>query len=545
MGRPIEGNVVDVRTGEIFPGRILHRGGVILRVERIPGPCDGFLVPGFIDSHIHVDSSLLCPSRFAEAAVPHGTTAVVTDPHEIANVLGTAGIDFMRKDASSVPLRVFFTAPSCVPATPFETSGASLGPAEVEALLRGNDVVALGEVMDYRGAVAGRPDLLAKIAAARRAGKPVDGHCPLLSGKDLAAYAALGISTDHECTGAGEALEKHLLGMRVMVREGSAARNLEALAPFAREHDFILVSDDLIAPDLASGHLDATLSRAVSLGVDPLHALRAVTLRPADHYGLPLGAIEPGRMADIARVDDLSKPAVSEVHIGGVLAARGGKPAFAAHPLPMGGTIAARPVRGEDFRVPAAGPGAVVRVIGLVRDQIVTTSEHAVPRVVGRRLLPDPARDILLLAVVNRYREEPPAVGFVRGLGLRSGAIASSVAHDSHNLIVAGADPGDMAGAVNTLIRERGGLCLYAGGTAVTLPLRIAGLMSAEPLGDVLSRHASLHAAAREAGCIPERPFLALSFLSLLVIPHLKIGDRGLFDADAGRFVDAVVPKAS
>src|SRR4030066_45818 len=244
VGRAIEGNIVDVASGRIFPGRVVHENGRITRVEPVSGSFSGFLLPGFLDAHIHIDSSLLCPSRFAEAVVPHGTTAVITDPHEIANVMGIAGISLLREDAATVPLRVFFTAPSCVPATSFETSGASLGPADVEAMLREKDVVALGEVMNYRAAIDSDPDVMAKTRAAKLAGKPIDGHCPMLTGEGLRRYAALGISTEHECTSAEEAYEKHGLGMRIMVREGWVAKNLAALAPFAKEHDFCLVSDD-------------------------------------------------------------------------------------------------------------------------------------------------------------------------------------------------------------------------------------------------------------------------------------------------------------
>ncbi|MBI5420182.1 MAG: adenine deaminase [Deltaproteobacteria bacterium] len=546
-GRPIEGNIVDVVAGEIFPGRIHHENGIITRVERLSATSSGYLLPGLIDAHIHVDSSLLCPSRFAEAVVPHGTTAVVTDPHEIANVLGMDGIGYMRRDASGVPLRVFFTAPSCVPATPFETSGASLGPREISSLLEEEDVVALGEVMNYQGAIARNPDVMAKIGAAGRAGKPIDGHAPGLCGERLKEYVRLGISTDHESTSCDEALEKHALGMRIMVRQGSAAKNLAALAPFAREHDFFLVSDDKLASDLLSGHMDGTLAEAVAQGIDPLHAVRAATIRPADHYRLPLGAIAAGRMADIVRVTDLSAFSVEEVYIAGKLAAKHGAPAFAPHPAPMAGTIAIRPRSPQDFAVPAPAGGSTfrARVIRVIRDEIVTGSDIAALRVEGGRILPDPERDILLIAVVNRYKEAPTACGFVSGFGLPAGAIASTVAHDSHNIIAVGASPDDMAEAVNTLIRKSGGLCLSAGGRSDALPLPIAGLMSADPPRDVDRRHALLHARARELGCALDRPFMTLSFLSLLVIPKLKIGDRGLFDVDSFRFVQAVLDQAT
>ncbi len=541
---PIEGNVVDVVTGEVFPGRVFHEDGVVTAVERAPVKSRGYLVPGFIDAHIHIDSSLLCPSRFAEAVVPRGTTAVVSDPHEIANVSGIRGISDMRMDAAMSPLRVFFTAPSCVPATPYETSGAVIGPDEVAGLLAEKDVVALGEVMNYMDALGGSPDLAAKIGAAVRAGKPVDGHCPLLRGEGLRKYVRLGISTDHECIDAGEAAEKHALGMRIMVRQGSAAKNLEALAPFARGHDFLLVSDDMLASDLVEGHLDATLARAVSLGIDPMHALRAVTLRPAAHYRLPMGAIAPGRFADIARVSDLSSFEVAEVYIGGRRVALDGRPLFHPHPLAAGRPFPVSARSAEDFAVPASGTSVRARVIGVVRDQIVTESGSAVLGVENGRAGPDPGNDILLVAVVNRYRDAPASRGFVKGFGLSAGALASSVAHDSHNIIVVGADRGDMACAVNALIREGGGLCFCRGNGCGVLPLEFAGLMSTEPAGDVARTLERIRAMVREQGCTLDRPFMTMSFLSLLVIPRLKIGDRGLFDVDASRMVDPILPSA-
>lgn len=541
MTPPVEGNIVDVLTGEIFPGRVAHEAGIITSVERIPGPCRGFLVPGFIDCHVHIDSSLLCPSRFAEASVPHGVTAVVTDPHEIANVCGLEGIDWMRQDTRGAPQRIFFTAPSCVPATPFETSGAVIGPAEVEALLARSDVVALGEVMNYRGAIAREPDILAKILAARRAGKPIDGHCPMLSGNALREYVGLGITTDHECTSPEEALEKHRLGMRILVREGSAARNLEALSPFARAHEFSLVSDDILAPDLVAGHLDALLARAVSLGIPPLHALRAATLRPAEHYRLPLGALAPGRRADMARLADLVSFAVEEVYIDGQRVAARGAAAFEAHPAPFERPIRVAPPGAADFFVPASGRSARVRVMRIVPGEIVTEAETARLAVENGRVQPDVSRDILCVAVVNRYREAPPAAGFLAGLGLFTGAVASSVAHDSHNIIVAGTSAGDMAAAAAAVIRAAGGLALSAGGRVQILPLPVAGLMSGDPPRQVANRLEALHQAARALGCRLSAPFMALSFLSLLVVPRLKIGDRGLFDADAFRFVQPLL----
>jgi adenine deaminase len=332
--------------------------------------------------------------------------------------------------------------------------------------------------------------------------------------------------------------------MRILVREGSVAKNLAALAPFAKEHDFCLVSDDMIAPDLVHGHLDGLLARAVSVGIDPLRAVRAVTITPAEHYRLPLGVIEPGRLADIVKVRDLSGFSVEEVYIGGTRVAEGGRPAFSALPVSGGNPISVSPRVSGDFAVPARDRSVTVRVIGLIRNEIVTGSETSTLNIKEGRAVPDRVHDILPVSVVNRYRDAPVMTGFVRGFGLKKGAIASSIAHDSHNIIVVGADPEDMAGAANTLIRESGGLCYTEPGFSLLLPLKLGGLMSTERPGDVCARLSLLHAKTREAGCGIDRPFMTMSFLSLLVVPHLKIGDRGLFDVDAGRFVDPVLPRS-
>jgi len=537
MKTTLEGNVVDVRSKRIYPARVDHEDGVITGVEETSGEYNGYLVPGFIDSHIHIESSLLCPSRFAEAVVPHGTTAVITDPHEIANVLGVPGIDYMRKDSKTVPLRVYFTAPSCVPATSFETSGATLGPSETEELLLGDDVVALGEMMNFPGVVSGDPEVLAKLDAAKKVGKPVDGHCPVLTGDDLKRYIAAGISTDHECTTAEEAYEKHRLGMKVMVRQGSASKNLRALAPFARENEFLLVSDDKTASDLMDGHLDRSLAEAVSLGIDPLHALRAATVNPAEHYKLPLGAIEPGRMADVLRVTDLQSFRVEDVFIGGELVAKDMAGRFEVRPKEMVNEMLIQRKVPSDFELLAHGDSVSARVIGVVRDEIVTDSLAATLPVQNGRAMPDLADDIVRISVVNRYKDAPVKNSFVKGFGLKSGAIASSVSHDSHNIIVVGATSEDMAVAVNTLATEGGGFCVCSEGKCSVLKLHVAGLLCTKRVHDVKISLDQVRAKAGELGCSLEAPFMTMSFLSLLVVPHLKIGDRGLFDVDRFEFV--------
>lgn len=537
----IVGNLVDVRSGRSFPASISEQDGVITRVEEVDSECEGFLIPGLIDSHIHIESSLLCPSRFAEIVVPHGTTAVVANPHEIANVMGIPGVDYMVKDSGTTPLRVFFTAPACVPPSKSEVSGASFGPAEIESMLSRDGFVALGELTDYRGVIARDPDVMARIDVAKRLGKPMDGHAPLLRGEDLRRYFEPGMSTDHECTSSEEALEKASLGVKVMVRQGSASKDLEALVPFAKEHEFILVSDDVSVTELVTGHMNRTLAQAVALGVDPMRALRAATINPALHYGLPLGAIEPGRMADIVKVRDLESFVPEEVYIGGRLVARYGAPLFDVRPKEMVSELLLQRKTPSDFEIAAEGQSVKARVIGLVKDEIVTESLVSELRVEAGKVVPDTERDVLRAAVVNRYKDAPVSNAFVKGFGLRSGAMASSVAHDCHNIIVVGVDSGDMATAADTLIQDGGGYCVCSEGKCSCLNLHVAGLMCTKHGLDVKRVLDGLNDRARALGCPLDSPFMTMSFLSLLVVPKLKLADRGLFDTENSQFTGVLV----
>lgn len=543
MDSLIEGNLVDVRHKRIYPAKISQKNGVFASVEHVLGKYDGYLLPGLIDSHIHIESSLLCPSRFAEAVVPHGTTSVITDPHEIANVLGIQGIEYMCKDSRTVPLRVYFTAPSCVPATPFETSGAVIGPAEIEQLLAREDFVALGEMMNYPGVINHDPDVMAKLEVANKAGKPVDGHAPLLTGAGLKEYVSSGISTDHECTSSEEAREKYSLGMKIMVRNGSASRDLGALSEFAKKHEFLLVSDDKNVSDLMQGHIDRSLAEAVALGIDPVHAVKAATLNPALHYSLPLGAIEPGRRADLVKVKDLKSFEVEDVYINGELVASSGVVKFEIKPKEMVSQFVPQRRVPSDFETPSSSPYVEARVIGVVKDEIVTDSLTAMLQTADGKVMPDLEHDIAKISVVNRYHEAPVANGFVKGLGIKSGAISSSVAHDSHNIIVAGADSESMAIAANALITEGGGFCVASGGKTSILNLHIAGLMCTKPAAEVKRILDQLHAKVKELGCALDSPFMTMSFLSLLVVPKLKLGDKGLFDVSTFQFVDVLTKK--
>jgi len=535
----IEGQIVDLISGEIFPGVIEFSEGVITRIKHRTSAPGDTIVPGLIDSHIHIESSHLCPSRFAEAVMPHGTTCVVADPHEIANVLGIEGIRYMISDSKRSPLRCYFTAPSCVPATPFETSGACLTHAEVREILSWPEVVALGEMMNFPGAVAGDDEVMRKIEAAKELGKPVDGHAPLLSGSDLSKYVSRGIRTDHECTSSKEALEKHNLGMIIQIRNGTACKNLRALSDFAKKHPFMLVSDDKSAHDLLRGHLDESIREAISLEIDPLSALRAATLFPAEHYGLPGGWFEEGRAADFAVIDNLESFKVKETWIAGRRVASDGKTEVRVDPLEPDFALPRISKVPEDFCLRSSGSRAKVRTIVAIRDEIVTGATEEWLRVVNGEILPDASRDILRIAVVNRYMEAPVSNAFIKGFGLKRGAIASTVAHDSHNCIVIGLDKQDIAAAANATL-ESGGFAIADEKGISRLELPVAGLMSTRPAEEIAEETEKLLVRAAALGCTLPDPFMTMSFMSLLVIPKLKLGDRGLFDAERFEFVDPV-----
>jgi len=507
-----------------------------------------YLVPGFIDAHVHIESSLTCISEFARAVVPRGTTSVVADPHEIANVLGAAGIDYMLRASEGQPMNFFFGLPSCVPATPMETAGAELAAEDLVPFFNHPRVVALGEMMNYPGVIFEAPDALAKIAASRGRTKPVDGHAPGLGGRRLNAYLAAGIDSDHECTSAAEAREKLAGGMHIMVREGTGSRNLLDLLPVVNpvtSRRMMFCSDDPHAQDLvAEGHLDAVLRKAIAHGLDPLTAIQMATINPADYFRMDeVGAIAPGRWADLVVLADLKAPKINEVFSRGRLVAAGGKmfpgverPAEVSCPPAMQVDSAAL-----DFAIPAR-PGQI-RVIRVVPHQVVTGMEVMDPTVAKGRAVADPDRDLLKIAVVERHHGSGRiGKGFVTGLGLAAGALAGSVAHDHHNIIVVGAGDADMLTAVNAVAAMGGGLVVVQGGRVqACLALPIAGLMSPSPLEVVHRQMVRLLEAARELGTQLDDPFAALSFLGLPVIPHLKITDRGLVDVDRFQLVELFV----
>jgi adenine deaminase len=541
----VAGQVVDLAAGQIVPARVEVADGRIARIVPDPAAPDRFLIPGFIDAHVHVESSMLAPYEFARAASLHGTVATVSDPHEIANVLGVPGVEFMLTDAAGAAVKMFFGAPSCVPATVFESAGATLDATAVDALLARPEILYLSEVMNFPGVLAGDPDLLAKIAAARRRGKAVDGHAPGLRGARAAAYAAAGITTDHECTGLDEARDKITAGMKILLREGSAARNYAAIEPllFSDPGSCMFCTDDLHPDALAEGHINRLVRRAVTAGLPALDALRIACVHPVQHYHLPVGLLRPGDPADFLMVDDLVDFRVRQTWVDGRLVAEEGASLLPARPPQPVNAFAAEPVSPAALRIPCPVATADVPVIVVEDGQLVTGREIRRLTPTAGELRAEPARDLLKLAVVNRYTPGlPPALAFITHFGLRRGAIASSVAHDSHNLIAVGADDESLARALNLLVTHRGGVCAVDSDREVVLPLPIAGLMSDRDAATVAHDYAAVEDLARGLGSPLRAPLMTLSFMALLVIPSLKLSDRGLFDGDAFAFVPLVPP---
>ena len=510
------------------------------------------LVPGFIDGHVHIESTMLTPEGLAAAALPHGTTSVVSDPHEIANVLGVLGVRYMLAASAGLPFDAFFTAPSCVPATALETAGARLDAPEVAEILADPRVVALGEVMSYPAVLAGEPCVLAKIAAAQAAGKPVDGHAPGLRGDDLQRYVSWGIDSDHESTELGEAQEKLAAGMFLMVREGSQAKNLKSLLPAVTagtRHRCLLVTDDLEPTDLVGrGHLDAVLAEAVANGLPATWALAMVTWNAAQRFRLwDRGAVAPGFRADLVLLEDTRTFRATLVVKDGRVVAREGSLCVPLESRPLAGvwdTVRVGALSAAALWLPAPPSGRRVRAIGLLPDQIVTEALAVEPASRDGRVVSDPGRDLLKLVVVERHGKGGGiGRGLVRGLGLRAGALASSVGHDSHNVISAGVEDRDILAAIVAVCRAGGGLAVAAGGREVAvLPLPVAGLMSPEPAVAVAAGLEKVTAAARELGALPQHPFMALSFLALPVIPALRLTDLGLVDVGAQRIVALELP---
>ena len=536
----IAGQIIDIHNRKIFPGEITIQKGKIKEIGKIRNCPDLFILPGLIDAHIHIESSMATPGSFAVAAVSRGTTGVVSDPHEIANVLGIVGVKYMMDDAARVPLKFWFGAPSCVPATTFESSGASVGPEEVDALLQMPQIKYLSEMMNFPGVIHDDPDVKRKLTSAKNAGKPVDGHAPGLSGADLKKYIEAGISTDHECSSEEEAWEKIMLGMKILIREGSAARNLEALKGLIMTDpgNVMLCSDDLHPEMLGRGHIDRIVAGLISEGYNLFDVIRSCTVNPAEHYKLNAGLLRPGDPADFIVVGDYRKMDVIETWIDGVKVYDRGNVLFSYSGAGHLNRFSSSPLTANDIMVKRRG--SEMRIIQAF-DSELYTKEMIVETAPGETVSSDPSGDILKIVVKERYLNSPAATAFIRGFGLKQGAFAGSVAHDSHNIICIGARDEDIVLAINEIVRLKGGLAVSVNGKTESLPLPVAGIMSDEPVNVIAGKYEALSSLVKSMGCTLSAPFMTLSFMALLVIPELKLSDRGLFDGRAFKPVSLFV----
>jgi adenine deaminase len=547
----IEALLTDIENREIYPAVVTVQDGRIRSIERkeVAGSRQlPYLLPGFIDSHVHIESSMLVPVEFARLAVVHGTVATISDPHEIANVCGMEGVLFMIRNGQQVPFKFYFGAPSCVPATVFETAGAALDSNEVRTLLEMDEIRYLSEMMNFPGVLQGDSEVMKKINAARDLQKPIDGHAPGLRGETARLYIEAGspgevvISTDHECFTADEALDKLRYGMHILIREGSAAKNFEALVGLLQEHadKIMFCSDDKHPDSLLEGHINQLCARAVAKGIDVFQVLQAACINPVKHYGLDVGLLRTGDAADFILVKDLVHFEVQQTYINGRLVADSGRPLISSLPAAPVNRFSCEPVTTDQLAVPYRQEASIA-VIEALDGQLITHKLSMPPTVQNGCIVSDTTRDVLKLVVVNRYHTAPPAIAWIRNFGFTQGAIASSVAHDSHNIIAVGVDDEAIAGAINLVIAEQGGISCVSGQTTRVLGLPVAGLMSLADGYQVAAAYTAIDRMAKSLGSQLQAPFMTLSFMALLVIPHLKLSDKGLFDGDSFRFITPVV----
>lgn len=539
----LKSNVVDLAAKTVTAAEVRVEEGKITAIEPLPAgeAVEGYLTPGFIDAHVHVESSMLVPTEFARAAVVHGTVGSVSDPHEIGNVLGIEGVHYMLEQGDQTPFKFCFGAPSCVPATTFETAGATITVEEVEQQLDDSRIGYLSEMMNFPGVLGGDPECLAKIKASLDRGKPVDGHAPGLRGEEAARYVAAGMTTDHECFTIEEARDKLAAGCKIAIREGSAARNFDALAPLIGEHpgEVLLCSDDKHPDELELGHINVLLRRAVANGTDVFDALRAACQTPVEHYKLPVGLLRVGDPADFVEIDSLTEFNARRTWIDGELVADSGKTLLPRIEPSVANNFVPREVSHQELMLPMTGQLGL-RVIEAIDGQLITNSLDETVKEHAGHIVSDVEKDHLKIVVVNRYSDAPPAIAFIKNFGLTKGAIASSVAHDSHNVIAVGVDEVDLSTAINLVMDNHGGLsaACHTDSIAEALPLPVAGLMATGTCGEVGAAYAKLDKLAKEWGSPLRAPYMTLSFMALLVIPSLKLSDKGLFDGGKFEFVD-------
>ncbi len=534
----VSGQIIDIHNNRIFNGEIEIKSGRISKIRESATAPNQFILPGFVDAHIHIESSMLTPYEFAKMALTHGTIATVSDPHEIANVCGIEGVYYMIENAAEAKLKFNFGAPSCVPATTFETAGAELNSRDVDLLLRRNDIRYLSEMMNYPGVLTGNDEVMAKIGIARSYNKPVDGHAPGMTGADAVKYIEAGISTDHECFTKEEALHKLKHGMKILIREGSAARNFEALHELISEYPnmVMLCSDDKHPDELAQGHINLLVKRALGLGHNLFDVLRCASLNPVEHYKLDVGLLRENDPADFIVIDNPESFNILETYINGERVFAGGQCILQSKSHKVINNFGAKYKSSSDYVYPFNSGS--IKVIEAIDGQLVTNSLNVVPRIQNGFAVADVENDILKICVINRYRDEKPAIAFVKNFGLKTGAIASSVAHDSHNIIAVGTDDVSISKAVNAIIENQGGLSAADEDGQLALPLPVAGLMSTHSCEDVAQLYSAIDDKAKKMGSTLRAPFMTLSFMALLVIPSLKLSDKGLFDGNKFEFTE-------
>ncbi|MEO8238266.1 MAG: adenine deaminase [Flavobacterium sp.] len=534
----IQGQIIDIQNRRIYAGEITVENKKIISIIEKNHNVKNYIMPGFIDAHIHIESSMLVPSEFAKIAVLHGTVGTISDPHEIANVLGTTGVYYMIENSKKVPLKFHFGAPSCVPATSFESAGAIIDSDGIKDLLASPDIYYLAEMMNYPGVLLNDEEVLKKIQWAKHFNKPVDGHAPGLRGEAVKKYISAGISTDHECFTFEEAEEKLSLGMKVIIREGSAAKNFEALIDLLPKNfeNMMFCSDDKHPDDLIISHINSLCARAVAKGIDVFKVLQAACINPVNHYKMDVGLLKVNDAADFIVVEDLVDFKVKQTYINGELVAEHGE-SFIKHipfETPNNFNITSKEI--SDFKV--SGSGSKIRVIEALEGQLITNEIHHQSLIVDGKIVSDTENDILKMAVVNRYQDTKPAIAFIKNFGLKKGAIASSVAHDCHNIVVVGTSDEEICNAVNLIIKNTGGVCAVNGSESKMLPLPVAGIMSDKNGWETGKLYQEVDAMAKELGSNLKAPFMTLSFMALLVIPDLKLSDKGLFSGNSFSFVD-------
>ena len=533
----IQGQYVDILNKRIYPASVMIQEGMIVSITECDAAPNQFILPGFIDSHVHIESSMLIPSSFARLAVVHGTIGTISDPHEIANVCGLEGVQYMINNGKKVPFHFFFGAPSCVPATQFETAGAAIDSVATAKLLASPDIYYLSEMMNFPGVLHQDAEVMQKIKAAHAIGKPVDGHAPGLMGDLAKQYIEAGISTDHECFTIEEAVDKLSFGMHILIREGSAAKNFEALYELMDDHPkkVMLCSDDKHPDSLLEGHINQLCARAVAKGINVFNVLRAACINPVIHYQLPTGFARVNDPANFILVEDLQHFKVIETYINGQLVAKEGQSLIEPIEASPINQFNAQPIVLSDLQLSVANypsKDGKVPVIHAIDGQLITNLVWETPNITDNTIVADLEKDVLKVVVYNRYHAAKPNVGLIQSFGFKKGAIASTVAHDSHNIIAVGVDDASILEAINLVVHEKGGISCVQGESSKVIGLPVAGLMSTANPYQVAAEYIEIDKMAKSSGTELGSPFMTLSFMALLVIPHLKMSDLGLFDGD-------------